>query len=1209
MVNIKKVELSHFKSFGGTTAVPILPGFTVVSGPNGSGKSNILDALLFCLGLASSKGMRADRLPDLVNHNNTQRSNREASVTVTFDLSDEDLSPEEIKELVPGELPTDPEVSAEIPATEKPAEWSVTRRLRINAQGGYTSNYYINSAPTTLGELHEKLHRLRVYPEGYNVVLQGDVTSIISMNARERREIIDELAGVAAFDRKINQTKSTLDEVKDKTDRCHIVVTELIAQRDRLSQDRIKAEKYQKLREELQTKTSEEAILKWRTLLQQQTQLQQEIQQGEATGILLQTELEALQTEITQATQELAALNQRVKAMGEEQLVAAQGALANQQAEQRRLTQRQQEIEASQEGNRHSQEQNRQQLAQQQQDLTQLQTTITQLEQQELVKLGQERDRVRQQLAVTKDQASSLAASSTVWVQQQTQLTKQIEVLLESSGKQQTSQAGLSEREKQLAQRITEQQQILATITPAVAEKQRQQPQLAAKLAGFLGTMADLESRLQAVEKSLKTQQETQQRLFQEQRDKERQLDKLEAQSQMQQEVQGTLATKVIKEARLAGVDGLVAQLGVVDAEYQLALSIAAGARMGNLVVTDDRVAAAAIEILKQKRAGRATFLPLNKISAPRLSENPSLLSAPGFVDYAVNLIEFEERYDRIFSYVFGSTVVFRDLQQARNFLGKQRIVTLAGELLEASGAMTGGNLNQRATLQFGTGESAESAEISTIRQRLREIDTIVQLGNDTINQDNLKLRSLSEQLNDLQQQQQMAQLHNTQLAKDLEQLQQQQAHAQQQLDQAHQEQLQTQQSLQLIDQQLPNRTEELAALRQELATLETNAVHEEWQAIQSQISQQEATLQQQEQALGAAQGQLNLVSQQQLLCQEKIATANTRYAEYQEQAHQLQTQLVTSVQELSTMSQAIVETQQVMADLEQHLGTEKKHRDAAELAVRQLQQRHQEQQWAIQKLQESQAQRRQSLVELTAALAQHQSELPAGLELTDTSESIDPEELATLQNQIRSLKKRMEAMEPVNMLALQAYEEANTRLEELNQKLGTLADESNELLLRIENFTTLRFQAFREAYDAVDANFQIIFAELSDGDGHLQLEDAQDPFNGGLNLVAHPKGKPVQRLSSMSGGEKSLTALSFIFALQRYRPSPFYAFDEVDMFLDGANVERLAKMIKKQAGQAQFIVVSLRRPMIEAADRTIGVTQARGAYTQVLGINLKSPA
>jgi len=189
----------------------------------------------------------------------------------------------------------------------------------------------------------------------------------------------------------------------------------------------------------------------------------------------------------------------------------------------------------------------------------------------------------------------------------------------------------------------------------------------------------------------------------------------------------------------------------------------------------------------------------------------------------------------------------------------------------------------------------------------------------------------------------------------------------------------------------------------------------------------------------------------------------------------------------------------------------------------------------------------------------------------------------------------------------LEEHNRTTTRLEELTQKLTTLEAERTELLLRIENFTTLRCRAFQEAFDAVNENFQAIFAELSDGDGYLQLDDSEDPFNGGLNLVAHPKGKPVQRLASMSGGEKSLTALSFIFALQRYRPSPFYAFDEVDMFLDGANVERLAKMIKQQAMQAQFIVVSLRRPMIESSERTIGVTQARGAYTQVLGLKLHS--
>jgi chromosome segregation protein len=218
MVHIKRVELTNFKSFGGTTSVPLLPGFTVISGPNGSGKSNILDALLFCLGLASSKGMRADRLPDLVNNTQTAKSRAavEASVTVTFDLWGEDVSRrdaeaqrEEEGEDSQSPVPSDALSLSKCP--QSPGEWSVTRKLRVTHQGSYTSNYYINGVSCTLTELHEQLEDLRIYPEGYNVVLQGDVTSIISMNAKERREIIDELAGVAAFDRKIHQAKATLD--------------------------------------------------------------------------------------------------------------------------------------------------------------------------------------------------------------------------------------------------------------------------------------------------------------------------------------------------------------------------------------------------------------------------------------------------------------------------------------------------------------------------------------------------------------------------------------------------------------------------------------------------------------------------------------------------------------------------------------------------------------------------------------------------------------------------------------------------------------------------------------------------------------------------------------------------------------------------------------------------------------------------------------
>ncbi len=307
MVYIKKVELSHFKSFGGTTPIPFLPGFTVVSGPNGSGKSNILDALLFCLGLATSKGMRAERLPDLVNHSyNSQRHSTEASVSVTFDVSD---------------IPD---------ATDR--DWTVSRRLKVAKGGSYTSTYYINGETCTVSELHDQLNRLRIYPEGYNVVLQGDVTRIISMNAKERREIIDELAGVAEFDRKIEKTKENIDSVKEREERCQIIATELQKSLEKLALDRIKAEKYQKLKAQVQEKQQWEIVLHWQNLQQRCQQLKEQIQAGEKEKQVLTETIANLSEQIAQNSQELEKLNQQVKAFGEDEHLSLTSRLASQQA-------------------------------------------------------------------------------------------------------------------------------------------------------------------------------------------------------------------------------------------------------------------------------------------------------------------------------------------------------------------------------------------------------------------------------------------------------------------------------------------------------------------------------------------------------------------------------------------------------------------------------------------------------------------------------------------------------------------------------------------------------------------------------------------------------------------------------------------------------------------------------------------------------------
>jgi len=885
MVHVKRVELTNFKSFGGTTSVPLLPGFTVISGPNGSGKSNILDALLFCLGLASSKGMRADRLPDLVNNAQKPKGRGavEAIVTVTFDLADEAVA-DQVVEVVSEE-------QDEAKPPSNPSEWSVTRKLRVTHQGSYTSSYYINGVSCTLTDLHEELETLRIYPEGYNVVLQGDVTSIISMNPRERREIIDELAGVAGFDRKIHQAKGTLDEVKEKEDSCRIIENELTVQRDRLSLDRTKAEKYQKLRIEYQSKQSWEAVLSWRGLQTQQEQLVTEIQNSDRSLTEFSTELIKIKTEIDQQNALLEQLNIRVKALGEEELLSLQATLATQEAERKQVQHQQQELATSlQEGTKR--------LLQVQQDIEKHQISLDQAVQEQILVnsqvaiLRQERDTLQEILDQSRQEASEIASASEVWVQEQSALTKQIESLLQILEPQRTEQAQLQERTDQLAQLIQEQSQLVANLQPELMAKQADYAQLAAEFATLDQPIQNLATNLSATDQELQIQQETQKRLLQEQREKQRQLDKLEAMSSAQQEVQGTQASKVILQSGMPGLCGLVVQLGRVEPQYQLALEISAGGRLGHIVVEDDSVAAIGIELLKQKRAGRATFLPLNKIRAPKLTLDATLRFVDGFVDYAVNLVECDRRYQEVFDYVFGNTVVFATLAQARKNLGLYRIVTLEGELLETSGAMTGGSNSQRSGLRFGTPEAGESEEVIGLKSRLQDIERILERCMELISTLTINSRRLTQELTDGRQMRREKQLHLEQLQKEIKSLAEQLSATSTQLAQNQEKSLKARSRLQILEQELPAREAELHNLRQSLAELEADQTPSEWQKIQAAIKDQEQQLQSKNTAFREAEQKMQSWENQQQRLQERIQSEGLRVGEYQQEQKTQQSQL-----------------------------------------------------------------------------------------------------------------------------------------------------------------------------------------------------------------------------------------------------------------------------------------------------------------------------
>ena len=1202
MVHIKQVSFSHFKSFGGSITIPLESGFTVVTGPNGSGKSNILDGVLFCLGLASSRSMRAERLPDLVN-SAVLRDGKAAETTVTvhFDLGD----------WQPDEAEAGLEAPQEGPWIQPgQRQWSVSRRLRVAPGGTYSSNYSADGVACNLQQLQTQLRRLRIDPDGSNVVMQGDVTRIVSMSARDRRGIIDELAGVALFDSRIEQSRGKLDEVQERQERCRIVEQELLVGRQKLERDCAKARSYQELRQRLHIGRQQEQLLTWEAA---RTQLELVRARQEALGVQQEQERLAIATAelaLQASSKALEALQAEVKELGEDQLLAVQSELAGLEAGERELARQAEKHQLDAEA-----------LQRQRLELQRLQGDL-QRQRQELEAADDSAALEQAELACRNAEAAvelsrrrlgEVADRSGTWLEAQQRRSRERQELQEQLGPLLAERQQLEERlrqgEARQAELNSEQQQEGSVHQDA----EQRLKVLAGEEEQLRDSLRREQGQVQELAEALALQQRTRSRLEQEQTSLERDIARLDSRRETLQESRGTGALRVLRESGLEGLHGPVAQLGEVDERHRIALEVAAGGRLAQVVVEDDRIAARAIELLKSRRAGRLTFLPLNKIrggsgSAPSQSRGAALqrgsgaggAGGAGLVGRAVDLVRYEPVYGEVFRYVFGDTLVFADLASARQELGRCRAVTLEGELLEKSGAMTGGSLQQRSG-QLGFGSSSDNDEAEPLRRRLLELGESL-----------LACRRREAELSQALEQArpQLQEQHRRQAAVEAEG-----KAAQRALD----PQLQRRRQLETRLQQLGahqasdgRRLQELnavgtplqaALLALELAEAEAsgNADSAHWQSLQSELESADRALSE------ARQNRENLLAakRERALSSERLGSQLEGLGGDERRLVQAVNTLVAERQQWKERQQADQQRRQELEarqnELSTRFGERRRARDAAEAETGRQRQALQQRQWELQRLGEERLALEEERRSQTLRLEQLEKELPDPR--PELPEEVRQAGLAALQEELRRLQQRMEALEPVNMLALEELEQLEIRLAELEERLEVLSKEREELLLRIETVATLRQEAFLEAFRAVDGHFRTIFAGLSDGEGHLQLENPEQPLEGGLTLVAHPKGKAVRRLASMSGGEKSLTALSFLFALQRFRPSPFYALDEVDSFLDGVNVERLAALIASQADDAQFMVVSHRRPMIAAATRTIGVTQARGAHTQVVGL------
>ncbi|WNY23285.1 Chromosome partition protein Smc [Methanimicrococcus hongohii] len=1173
---IKEIEFVNFKSFGRRVKIPFYEGFTAISGPNGSGKSNIIDGILFALGLSGSKTMRAEKLTDLIFNDAKSKQPEFAQVTITFDNSDRK-------------------------APVEADEFEISRKIK-QTKSGYYSYFYFNGKAVSLTEVHELLGKAGVTPEGYNVVMQGDISQITAkMSPTERRKIIDEIAGVSEFDEKKQKSLAELDIVKEQIEKIDIIVEEVKAQLERLSSEREHALKYRTLREQKQKYEGYLILSKLKDAKIELANVENEILRYETLAAETEEKIKEREDEQTEAESELAALNTEIRQKGEDEQIQIKTEIEEIKGHISRARESIGVLEREESGFESKRRDLFVKIDTRKKEIEEQENTLAEEKRKEDAVLKEQSDRNTEKVILT----SKIAAIDKKFAEQTSVSNQKREELEELKNEKNQLIRDEDRVTDALRRKASEIKDIEDEITEAKdnAKNAESDTKIAEYEISKLQDESDkLKRDLDDLESAEKRMEDDKKKMEEEVAVKEREYGVIEARVRAT-EVGSTYShaveeiLKASKREDLYGIIGAVANLGRADQTYSKALEIAAGGKMQAILVETDADAEHAINYLKRKNLGRATFLPLNKMERRR--NLPDLQdSVPGFVGYAVDLIDYEPEYEPAFWYVFRDTVIVDTLENARRSIGRYRMVTLDGDTLEKSGAMVGGSVAQKSRISFAASERDRldtlGADIRAIYNKRGELINKLTDINTKVTDANKRIAAISNEVSKMEMRVEEIKNRESRLTEVLDS-------KQSSLDElgAEREQLKKEMNeiiekrlakeevqkeleaeIQKIEAELNN--PELEELRRKSQRIddEIDRLKERLGDIKSDMNAVELAKKHAEEVIEETKAELEELETKKRSGKDNIAALQAEIDKYEEQ------QKKNEARELE-ISNELKDLRDRRESLEQKADEARKRLEKIRFSYEEVK-RHKDTSFLTKQTLEKQ------YINLTQEVAER------GLDAAGADEDIPSYQ--TVYITIESLEKEMESLEPVNMRAIDEYDSVNERQEELVGRRDTLFNEREELLTRIDQYEQLKRETFMEAYNGINENFTQVFFELADGHGELILENPNDPFAGGMTLHAQPKGKNILRLEAMSGGEKSLTALAFIIAIQGYRPAPFYVFDEVDQNLDGWNVERVAARVEKSAKIAQFIVISLRKPMLEQSDRIIGVTQLEGT-TSITGV------
>ena len=1166
-MHIKRLEIDNFKSFSGKTEIPFLTGFTAIAGINGSGKSNIIDSILFALGLSSARALRSEKgIADLIS---THNQRNEASVKVVFDLDDEEGN-----------------------------EISFTRKVKKSTQG-YISTYYINDKPQTQTQVHNELEKYQITPNSYNIIMQGDVISLVNCSSTERRKFIDEVAGTADFDRKIEMATKELEGVEERVQNSTIILNEIQSRVEQLKEEREVALKYRELKENKDSLESKISVVKYFDFKRILDMVHQNILEAQKNQKLKENEVKALDKNLEEIKKEYDEICQKVKAQGEDKQLEVK----------RQSEEKKGEIQRKKDSIIHTDKvifTNNKTIENAKngiEDFIEKKNSCKDLikeKEKDKEKLNKELELAKEKLNKVLEEVTGLNKTADTYIEKRAKLRKDSDLIKDEETNILKEKLSFESRLELLNNELANAKNAKENILSGQKTFKEDKDKLELMIEKLSKEMEDLRLLQKLTFESLdKTKNDSNDIMYNIQLSNKK-ISELEANKRAFKTYGLGAGVETIMQSNLKGVHAPLLQLADVEAEYVDAINEALGARARFVIVENEHVASQAIEILKSQGKDRATFLPLNK-----LKPAPSKLALPkdkGVIDFAINLMDFDDKYIDAFYFALGETLVVDNMETAKKLMGKFRIVTLDGEIFEKSGAITGG-AKRKNTMMFG---KLDDKELEKYKQRLIEFETKYKETEEKKNSLDKKLDKIRNDFSNASNSYNGAKIElNALVANNSKSEELLEAHNNK-IKEIEPEIKSLNSKLDKLEEKHVKIIDDLTKIQEEIKEVEkfidegelnklkdlTKENEEEIKKIEKQISNVETEIYRDNQ---------NIIFYDKMIEQKELdinklqndnAGLKTDKEKFEAEIKVLEKVLFELEEKIVELGKNLVELQDLRQKIQDNMLKSQNDKNILENEIERIKEQ----------IESSKARRNEIEPQLKETVEELKQK---GVEL----DSIEPTEMTIdeITNKIQKLQKKMDELGLVNMRAVEAYEEVMTKQNELKEKLDTLEKEKTEIQNRMTGYENLKKETFINTFNQVNRHFEEIFTDLTDGEGKLVLENPENPFLGGLTVEGQQKDKKKQKLAGMSGGEKTLMALSLVFAVQRYLPAPFYALDEVDAALDGFNVERIARMITKQSEKTQFVVISQRSQMIESAERMIGVTQKDKGVTKISGVKLNN--